>query len=81
MFFLWRRYSRAGYAPPAFYIAVALGFAALAVWAITRQDWLVAAIAIAMIAVTAGGARIMRRLSVASSQSRKDVEGREHRDG
>ena len=81
MFFLWRRYSRAGYAPPAFYIAVAIGFLALAVWALTQQDWLVAAIALAMIAVTAGGARIMRRLSVASSESRVERERREHRDG
>ncbi len=81
MYFLWKRYSRAGYAPPAFYIAIAIGFVALAVWAMTQRDWLVAAIALAMIAVTAAGARFMRRLSVAAAASRDEVRELENRHG
>ncbi len=60
MYFLWKRYSRSGAAPPWFYAAMALGFAALAIWAIVARDWLVMALALAMIGVTAAGARIMR---------------------
>jgi hypothetical protein len=62
MHLLWRRYSRSGAAPPWFYFVMALGFAALAVWAIVARDWLVMALALAMIGVTAAGARIMRAL-------------------
>ena len=62
MYFLWKRYSRAGAAPPWFYVAMALGFAALAIWAIVARDWLVMALALAMIGVTAAGARIMRSI-------------------
>ena len=60
MHLIWRRYSRSGAAPPWFYVAMALGFTALAVWAIVQRDWLVMALAFAMIGVTAAGARIMR---------------------
>ena len=60
MHLLWRRYSKSGAAPPWFYAAMALAFGALAVWAIVAHDWLVMALALAMIGVTAAGARIMR---------------------
>ena len=65
-----RRYSRSGYAPPWFYVLMCSGFVALAIWAATQGDWIVAAIALAMIPVTIGGSRIMRRLNVASAESR-----------
>ena len=70
MHFIWKRYSRSGAAPPWFYVALALGFAALAVWAIVEGDWLVMALALAMIGITAAGARIMR--SIRTSGTRKD---------
>ena len=78
MHILWKRYSRSGAAPPWFYLAMALGFAALAVWAIVQRDWLVMALALAMIGVTAIGARIMRSIRNAetpthgASGTRKD---------
>jgi hypothetical protein len=62
MHLLGKRYSRSGAAPPWFYFVMALGFAALAVWAIVARDWVVMALALAMIGVTAGGARMMRSL-------------------
>ena len=60
MHILWKRYSRSGAAPVWFYAAMALGFGALAVWAIVQRDWLVMALALAMSGVTTIGARIMR---------------------
>ena len=80
MFFLWKRYSRSGYAPPLFYVIMAIGFVALAVWAITQRDWLVAAIALAMLIVTASGARIMRRMSNVASPASTQATPRERRD-
>ena len=80
MFFLWKRYSRSGYAPPLFYVIMAVGFVALATWALTQRDWLVAAIALAMIAVTAVGARVMRRMSEPATSSRTQAEPRERPD-
>jgi hypothetical protein len=80
MFFLWKRYSRSGYAPPLFYVIMAIGFVALATWALTQRDWLVAAIALAMIAVTTGGARIMRNMSRAESPSQTAIETRKRPD-
>ncbi len=68
MHLIWRRYSRSGAAPLWFYAAMALGFGALAVWAIVQRDWLVMALALAMIGVTTAGARIMR--SVRAAQPR-----------
>ncbi len=78
MNYLLRRYSRSGAAPPWFYLTMALGFAALAVWAIVARDWLVMALALAMIGVTAIGARIMRSMrpseppAPGAAESRKD---------
>jgi hypothetical protein len=80
MMLLWRRYSRSGYAPAWFYVAIGAGFAALAVWGLVRADWLVAGIAVVMVAVTAAGSRIMRRFrdahaaSEAALLSRKDED-------
>jgi cobalamin synthase len=62
MHLLYRRYARSGAAPRAFYVAFALGFTALALFAMVRGNWLVVALAIVMVAVTAAGARVMRRL-------------------
>ena len=67
MHILWKRYSRSGAAPVWFYAVMALGFGALAVWAIVQRDWLVMALALAMIGVTTIGARIMR--SIRSSEA------------
>lgn len=67
MHILWKRYSRSGAAPPWFYVAMAIGFAALAAWAIVERDWLVMALALAMIGVTAVGARIMRSVRTSGS--------------
>jgi hypothetical protein len=66
---LWKRYSSSGYAPQAFYVIAALAFTALAVWALVRGDWLVAAAAGAMAAVTVAGSRVMRRLAEAARTS------------
>jgi len=63
MHLLWRRYSRSGVAPTWFYSVLALGFAAIVVWAIVARDWLVAVIAALMIAA-ALGARQLARLIV-----------------
>ncbi|HZP56897.1 MAG TPA: hypothetical protein VFC53_05010 [Dehalococcoidia bacterium] len=80
MHLLWKRYTRSGYAPPWFYALAVLGFAGLTAWALVRGDWLIAAIAALMIAVTVGGARLMRRLSTAAEESRRHFE-REDRHG
>ena len=69
MHLLYRRYARSGYAGRWFYAAMAAAFAALAVFAIIRGDWLVAGIAAVMIAATAAGARVMRRLAEAAAES------------
>lgn len=73
MQFIWRRYSRSGYAPPLFYIAVAIGFVALAVWGAVQGDWLVMALALAMVPATYAGARVMRRLGEAEAASRREI--------
>jgi hypothetical protein len=77
---IWKRYSRSGYAPQAFYAVMALAFLALAVWALVRAEWLIAAGAIAMIAVTAGGSRVMRRLGDAARASEHRYATREEQD-
>jgi hypothetical protein len=74
MHLLYRRYTRSAAAPMAFYVAFAIGFVALAVFALVRADWLIAAIAIVMIGVTAAGARFMRRVGAATAPQ----EGRDH---
>ena len=61
---LYRRITRSGAAPPLFYVAMALAFAGLAVFAAVRGQWLIVAIAAVMIAVTAAGSRVMRRMIV-----------------
>ena len=83
MQFIWRRYSRSGYAPPLFYIAVAIGFCALGAWAIVESEWVVAAIAIVMAPATIAGSRVMRRLNEAETASRAELAAaeRERRDG
>ena len=79
MHLIWRRYSRSGAAPAWYYIAMALGFGALAVWAIVQRDWLVMALALAMIGATTVGARIMRSIRHAGSPAATAGEAR--RDG
>lgn len=69
MHLLWRRWSRSGYAPSWFYYTMAAAFAALAAWAAVRGDWLVLAIAAAMLAVAVAGSRLMRRLAEAARAS------------
>lgn len=72
-----RRYSRSGYAPTWFYGALCIGFAAMAVWALAQRDWLVGAIAIAMLPVTLAGSRMLRRLSESARAERSAMEQRE----
>lgn len=79
MHLLWRRYARAGYAPTWFYGAVAGAFAGLIVWAIVEGNWLVAALAAAMVIVTLAGARLMRRMGSSLAESRRMLEAREDR--
>jgi hypothetical protein len=82
MHLLWKRYTRAGYAPPWFYALMALGFVAFAIWGVVRGDWVVMGIALAMIPVTIGGSRLMKRLAAAADASRHEVEQRKDgRDG
>ncbi|HYM14102.1 MAG TPA: hypothetical protein VEZ14_00900 [Dehalococcoidia bacterium] len=80
MHLLWRRYARSGYAPGWLYLLFAAGFAGLAAWGIVRGDWLVAAVAAAMLPVTLGGSRLMQRLRAASEASRRALDaGKENR--
>jgi hypothetical protein len=81
MHLLWRRYARSGYAPPAFYVVMALAFIALAAFAVVRGEWLIAAIAVVMIAVTAAGSRVMRGASDAAEASRRALGPKEDDDG
>ncbi len=74
MHLIWRRYSRSGYAPPAFYIVMALGFIALAIFSGMRGSWLIMAIAIIMAGVTLAGSRVMRRLVDADASKRAPAE-------
>jgi hypothetical protein len=76
MHLLWRRYSRSGYAPPWFYIAMAVAFVALAAWAIAARDWTVAAVAGAMVVVVIAGRAFMQRLSIAHDASMRDAHAR-----
>jgi hypothetical protein len=73
MQFVWRRYSRSGYAPPLFYVVIALGFVALAVYGAVQGDWLVMALAVVMVPVTYAGSRVMRRLGEAETASRRQI--------
>ncbi len=76
MQFLWRRYARSGYAPPWFYVLVAIGFFALAIWGAIQSDWPIMAIAIVMIPVTIAGSRLMQRLNIAAAASRRELDER-----
>jgi hypothetical protein len=76
MHLIWKRYSRSGAAPPWFYAAMALGFGALAIWAIIARDWLVMALALMMIGATAAGARIMRSIRRDGPPAATSVEAR-----
>lgn len=82
MHLIYRRYSRSGYAPALFYLLMALGFGALAVYSAVRGSWLVMAIALAMIGVTIGGSRMMSRLKHAADAPRRTTDDEmEVRDG
>ena len=75
MSLIFRRYARTtGYAPSWFYVIAAIAFAALALWAITQRDWLVAALASAMITASIAVAAITRRLKTALEASRAAAE-------
>ncbi len=74
---LWRRYLRSGYAPSWFYVLVGVGFVAIAVWAVTQRDWIVMALALAMIPVTIGGGRVMGQLNASAAESRRVLREQE----
>jgi hypothetical protein len=64
MSMIWRRYVKStGYARPWFYVALALGFAVLAAWAIIERDWIVGAIAVVMVVLATIAAPISRRMA------------------
>ena len=72
MSMIWRRYLKStGYARSWFYVAHAIGFAALAVWAVVERDWGVGGIAAVMVGLAAIASPISRRLSrgLAASES------------
>lgn len=69
MYFLWKRWSRAGYMPPWFYALLAGGFLVLAILAAFQSAWLGVAIALLMVGVTVLAARYMPRLARASDAS------------
>ena len=82
MHLLWKRYSRSGSAPPWYYALMAMAFIALAIWAGAQRDWLVMALALAMIGVTAGGARMMRSFRAGTTPPRgPDASRKEENDG
>jgi hypothetical protein len=76
MHMIWQRYSRSGYAPRWYYVAMAFAFGALAVWALVTADWVVAAVAAAMAGVVVLGSGLMRRLAVAADASARELEAR-----
>lgn len=80
MHLIWRRYSRSGYAPPAFYIVMAIGFIALAIFSGMRGSWLIAVIAMVMAVVTLAGSRVMRRLTDADGAARTTRDAEEETD-
>jgi hypothetical protein len=58
---------------------MATGFGGLAVWGVVQGDWLVGGIAVAMIAVVAGGAVVMRRMRGQAADSEKEERDRHDR--
>ena len=77
-----RRYARTtGYARAWFYLAIALGFAGLAAWAIVQRDWLVAIFATTMIAVALVLVPLSRRLTEALAASQRDTSNGDRKQG
>lgn len=73
MSLIFRRYTRStGYAPSWFYAIAAVAFAALAIWAATSSNWLVAIIAALMIVASVAVGFITRRLRTALEASSRD---------
>jgi hypothetical protein len=81
MHLLWKRYSGSGAAPPWFYVLMAAAFIGLAAWAAAQGDWLVMALAVAMMGVTLAGARIMRSMRDARPPRRPDASRKDGDDG
>jgi hypothetical protein len=82
MHMLMRRYSRSGYASPWFLRALAVAFLALSVLAAVRGDWLVFALALAMVPVALILVPLSRRLADALRASTETVDSkRSARDG
>jgi hypothetical protein len=71
MHVIWRRYARSGYAPPWYYAAFAIGFVALAGWAVIASDWLVAACASAAALASMAATRFIPRLRAAKLASER----------
>jgi uncharacterized membrane protein len=74
MSMIWRRYAKSTrYARSRFYIVLAIGFAALAGWAVVERDWLVGVIAAVMVVLAAITGLFARRLSreLAASESKQ----------
>ena len=80
MQFLWKRYTRSGYASPWFYALLGSAFVSLTVLAIVRRDWLIAVLAFVMVLVTVAGSRVMRRLGEAAQASQRAIDERKDED-
>jgi hypothetical protein len=82
MHLLMRRYARSGYPSAWFLRMLTIAFAALAVWGAVRGDWLVFALALAMVPVTIAAIPLARRLAEALRASGDAVDSeRSARDG
>jgi hypothetical protein len=74
MSLIFRRYTRTtGYAPSWFYAIAAVAFTALAIWAATSSNWLVAIIAAAMVVASIVVGVITRRLRTALAASTEEL--------
>jgi hypothetical protein len=74
MHLLWKRYSRSGYASAWFLRALAVAFVSLGIWAGTRGDWLVLALALVMAPLTLAAVPLTRRLSEGLHASQQNME-------
>jgi len=80
MSLIFRRYTRStGYAPSWFYAIAAVAFTALAIWAATSANWLVAIIAAIMVVASIAVGAVTRRLRTALEASTNDPDATTHR--
>jgi hypothetical protein len=78
MHLIWRRYNRSGFAPAWFYVALVVGFTALAVVGAVRGDWLVLPIALVMAGVTVLVSVVARRLGDPRARNGHEERGKDN---